>query len=442
MALFDLFKRRAAAPTDLRSTLIATVAREDWEGLAKLCEQHRDEIRAGFPDWKTVPAEVRRDPEAQGRYAKTLIAVAQLFAQAGDNRLIALLMGNQADNPIAVWQRALATAQTLLDQGQSQEAADLLQSSLLKSEGLSGDAVTHYLPRLHGMLGVALFRAGDAAGAIASTRRAKELCERAGDAEGVTTYAGNLHRMEGGTAVAFRDGAGKAVSLSDLEGTAGTYRYEVTGGDAVPPEAEELHERARQAGSQGDYPQAIHLLKEAAEKAPRWPYPLYDMAFSYLLMKDLDNAVEHYRRTLELSPRGFFTAMTALDTLEREQRGELPEGLYLAYMSLEQLQDRSRRASVARQIADKVPGFAPAWKEVAIAAEGDAERLTAIQKGLASNPDPETKGLLEINEALVLHARGEADVALRLLRALALDPASTLATEHLAKAALAMLERD
>lgn len=440
MGLFDLFKSRPAAATDLRSALIAAVAREDWQGLAKLCEERQDEIRAGFPGWRTVPEDVRRDPEAQGRYAKALIAVAQLFEQAGDGSLLAVLTGDSADNPIAVWQRDLRAAQALLDQGQFREAASLLQSSLKKSERLQGDAAEHYLPRLHGMLGVALFRAGDKAGGVASTRRAKELCEQAGDTEGVAVYAGNLHQMEGGTGVVFRDGAGKAVSLSDVQAKAGTYRYEVTGGESTPPEAEELHREAREAGSRGDYARAVELLKSATERAPRWPYPWYDMAFTCLLMGDRDGAIEHYRKTLELSPRGFFTAMTALDALEREERGDLPEGLYLAYMSLEQLDDRARRSNVARQLAEKVPGFAPAWKEVAFTAEGDAERLTAIQKGLAASPDPETKGMLEINEALVLHARGEKDVALRLLRALALDPSATFATEHLAKAALATLD--
>lgn len=301
-----------------------------------------------------------RDPEAQGQYAKTLIAVAQLFAQAGDNRLIALLMGNQADNPIAVWQRALATAQTLLDQGQSQEAADLLQSSLLKSEGLSGDAVTHYLPR----------PPRDARrGPLSSGRRGRRHglhAESEGAVRGGRGRGGGHHvrrqsspHGRGRTPSPFAMARERPSPCRTWRARPARIVTRLLGGDAVPPEAEELHERARQAGSQGDYPQAIHLLKEAAEKAPRWPYPLYDMAFSYLLMKDLDNAVEHYRRTLELSPRGFFTAMTALDTLEREQRGELPEGLYLAYMSLEQLQEivpaSQRRAANRRQGAGLRP---------------------------------------------------------------------------------------
>src|SRR5689334_20484434 len=100
MAIFDFLKRRPIPPDDLRAELVAAVAREDWDSLTALCDRHQDAIREAFPAWKTVPLEVRRDPEAQARYARTLITVAQLFEQAGDGSLIAMLMGNQADNPI------------------------------------------------------------------------------------------------------------------------------------------------------------------------------------------------------------------------------------------------------------------------------------------------------------------------------------------------------
>jgi hypothetical protein len=144
-----------------------------------------------------------------------------------------------------------------------------------------------------------------------------------------------------------------------------------------------------------------------------------------------------YRKTLELSPRGFFTAITALDTLDREQRGELPAGLYLAYLSLEWMDNPSERADVMRQLAERLPGFAPGMKARALLAENDGERLQWIEKGLSASPDAETKGILLINKALLLNKRGEKDAAVKLLGQLALDPQSTFATEHLAKATLA-----
>ena len=76
-------------------------------------------------------------------------------------------------------------------------------------------------------------------------------------------------------------------------------------------------------------------------------------------------------------------------------------------------------------------------KARALLAENDGERLQWIEKGLSASPDAETKGILLINKALLLNKRGEKDAAVKLLGQLALDPQSTFAIEHLAKATLA-----
>jgi len=161
------------------------------------------------------------------------------------------------------------------------------------------------------------------------------------------------------------------------------------------------------------------------------------MAFTYLLMKDAENARKYYRKTVELAPRGFFTAVTALDTLDREAKADLPAGTYLAYVSLEWMDDPQKKADAVRQLVRRVPRFSQAWKELATQAHTDAENLAAIEKGLAANPDGETKGILLINKALATDRSGDHEGAVRLLGTLALDPASTFGTEHLAKATLA-----
>lgn len=63
----------------------------------------------------------------------------------------------------------------------------------------------------------------------------------------------------------------------------------------------------------------------------------------------------------------------------------------------------------------------------------------AIERGLAANPDAETKGILENNKALILLRKGDREGAIRLLGELALDPESTYATEHIAKVSLATI---
>jgi len=241
-----------------------------------------------------------------------------------------------------------------------------------------------------------------------------------------------IEDLQGATGrVAFRDG-----KLLDVTGNV---RYEIIGTRAVPAAAELLHQQAREAGGHGDYKKAIALLERAAELAPEWPYPVYDRAYTHLLMNDFDGARTYYRRTLELSPRGFFTAITALDTLTREQNGELPVGTYLAYVSLEWMDDAAKKDDAVREMVKMIPQFAPAWKLFAGLCPEDGERLTAIENGLAAQPDAETKGMLEINMALVLNLNGDKAAAVRLLGELALNPNSTFGTEHSAKAALSIL---
>ena len=185
----------------------------------------------------------------------------------------------------------------------------------------------------------------------------------------------------------------------------------------------------------------ITLLTKASQLAPDWPYPVYDRAFTHLLMKNGDAARADYQRTVDLAPRGFFTAITALDTLTREQNGDLPGGTYLAYISLEWIDDRAKKTQLVRALVEKFPRFAPAWKELALLTDDRSERLAAIDKGLAAAPDPETKGMLIINKASVLEEAGERDAAIRLLGELCLDPAATLGTEALAKSMLAGIFR-
>jgi len=103
------------------------------------------------------------------------------------------------------------------------------------------------------------------------------------------------------------------------------------------------------------------------------------------------------------------------------------------------MKDAAQREHAVREMVERIPQFAPAWKEFASLCDDEGERLAAIENGLAANPDAGTKGMLKINKALALNLKGKHDDAVRLLGELALDPNSTLGTEHSAKAALSIL---
>jgi tetratricopeptide (TPR) repeat protein len=242
--------------------------------------------------------------------------------------------------------------------------------------------------------------------------------------------------------VLFRDEAGRELTWADIKDVSGKVSYEIVAESSIPPEANRLHEQGRRLGQEGKYDEAIGLFEQTHQLAPDWPYPLYDAAFTYLLKGDNERAVEYYARVNEMAPRGFFTAQTALYTLQREQAGTVREGTYRLLVQLEWMQDPAAKREVLEQILEDTPQLPLAWKELAFLLDDDEASLQAISKGLSYQPDPETKGMLLINKALILYHRDKESEAIEILGQLALDPDSTLQTEHTAKVALANLLGD
>jgi tetratricopeptide (TPR) repeat protein len=226
-----------------------------------------------------------------------------------------------------------------------------------------------------------------------------------------------------------------------LKNATGNIRWEIIGAENVPAEAERLHQSGRMAGSRGEHGKALADFEEAARLAPQWPYPKYDAAFTYLLMGDSAKAEEFYVATAKLAPRGFFTALTAVDALRREREGEYPRGMYLAYVMLEWESDPNKKLKTLREMVKRVPSFAPAWKDLAGLLEDDQSTLEAIEKGLAAHPDAETKGILLMNRAALWHRQGKRDEAIRSLGELILAPESSLGSVELAKVTLAHFTR-
>lgn len=223
----------------------------------------------------------------------------------------------------------------------------------------------------------------------------------------------------------------KTSNIKDLkEGDVG---YRVSGGGkAIPARAQQLHQEARAQGEAGDYASALSLLKQASEVAPNWPYPPYDMAFTYLLQGDRTNALLKYREVDRMEPRGFFTTKTALWTLEREEKGLFPKGTYLAFVSLEWAEPQKKREMI-EQMTTNLPTFAPGLKEKALLVEGTDQQLGYLEKALALEPDPETYGTCMLNKASLLSSAGRTAEAKRMVEELIRNDSSTLGTKALAK---------
>jgi tetratricopeptide (TPR) repeat protein len=432
------FRRRTLSDDELRDALFDAAAASNTRLVKKLAASHLERIIALFPGWKVLPPTVRSDPIQTRWWAEGVIAAASAAAALGHDSLIEQLQGKPEENVLVSWQNAFLAAQADENAGNHASAIATLEQILEKISGLTGTAVDDLLPKTYGLLGTAYYRAGDRERARAATSRARDLCVRVADREGVQIYTANLHMIEQGDRLIFRDAQGRLLTPEEMQVATGSLQYEFRAVDNVSTEADALHQQGREAGARGDYDQALALFTRAAKLAPSWPYPVYDRAYTHLLMKDFDAALSDYRKTSEMAPRGFFTTLPAVHTLSREQQGDLPRGLYLAFLTLEQITDAKERRLLLREFVERHPGFAPAWQKFADLAEDHSERLTAIERGLAADPDRETKGMLSLNKALALLGSGDSEGGIEVLRGLAMDQESTLATEALAKA---MLER-
>lgn len=235
--------------------------------------------------------------------------------------------------------------------------------------------------------------------------------------------------------IIFKDPNGKVLTKKDLRGYSGTATWEIKSERSVSKIAIEYHNEGRQYGQQGNYEKSIEFLTKASETDPHWAYPIYDIAYTYLLMGNFEKALEFYKKVDSMSPRGFFTTKTAVYTLEGEKNGVFPQGLYMAYISLEWMEQKKKSEAILN-LVNNLPNYAPAWKEIVGLSGNDEAALTAIEKGLNANPDKETYGILMINKALILHRNGKEKDAIGILGGLALDKDSTLATEKIAKQTL------
>jgi tetratricopeptide (TPR) repeat protein len=337
----------------------------------------------------------------------------------------------------------------LIKQGDCTTAMALCQEWITRLENNKQASDPFFLSRAYGLLGVASHHAGDMRLALTAFTKARGICLEAGDTEGVGIYQANIEKVKAcqspsAEAAAFqvilRDGADRRLAVADLKDTDGKVKFQIVGGISVPPEASRLHEQGRRLGQEGKYDQAIELYELASQLAPDWPNPIYDAAWTYLLEGDGEKAMEYYAKVNEMAPRGFFTALAAVDTLRREQAGIVREGTYRTIVQLEGIEDRAQKRIVLQRILQDAPQLPVAWKELALLLDDDEASLEAISKGLSHQPDPETKGILLFNRAGILYRQGKKNEAIEILGQLALDPRSTLQIEHLARTALASYE--
>ncbi len=238
--------------------------------------------------------------------------------------------------------------------------------------------------------------------------------------------------------IIFQDSSGRTLRTADLANATGQVNWTVVGGDGVLEAASSLFETARTMASKGAYAKAIESFGKAHDAAPTWPYPLYELAYTYQLMDQPENALPIYEQVIALAPRGFFTAHATLDCLRREAAKEWAAGMCKRYAMVEFADPTSRHAELLA-ITAAAPGITPAWKDLALEAEDDVQRTALLDKALANKPDVQTRGLVLANQALALDRLGKRAEATKILAQLVLDPTSALDVVEISKMALAQM---
>ena len=169
------------SPAELLDALIEAAYQNDQLALARLCEQHSDEIVRSFPSWRSPSDQHRTDEASIERYGNGLVAIARYFDGVGDSRLIQVFRGSAAENPLVQWDNEIEHAKSLLDSGHNAEALTLLHTVLERTRPLIGPGATLNRLFMFGFLAEAYIRTGDDAKAIAFTEQALEMCQRLGD---------------------------------------------------------------------------------------------------------------------------------------------------------------------------------------------------------------------------------------------------------------------
>jgi hypothetical protein len=181
-------------PDELFEALRSACKGEHWDLFADLCNRHAQLILDCFATWRgTLPA--LDDRTALNDHAHTFVTIATAFKNAGRPELWEQLTGNEHSNPILLWQSDYERAESLVQQDECGSAIALLTRCLEAYCAAVGSAADHFLPRTHGLLGVAYFNTGDLGKAREHTEAALSACRRLEDVEGMETYSRTLQAL-------------------------------------------------------------------------------------------------------------------------------------------------------------------------------------------------------------------------------------------------------
>ncbi len=90
----------------------------------------------------------------------------------------------------------------------------------------------------------------------------------------------------------------------------------------MPEEAREYVTRGTQLHDEAKYEEALKEYEQAAELAPNWHLPYYEMGYTYWALKEYEPAIRTLQRALELKPDYWLTHVTLGSVLDDVGRRE------------------------------------------------------------------------------------------------------------------------
>ena len=436
--------------TSLQDLVFDAIASGDAAKAEAVCRAQRDAIAAAFPGWCKVPDELRGDRAALQRYASCLITTARLFEERlGDGSLMEQLRGGAGDgNPVEAWQRELGAAREEMTALRYAEAAARVSRLLDATRELIGSGADQLRPITLGFLGECAFQRGDAAGALAPLEQALELCDAAGDNEGVIAYLGNLyevHRYLGHGAEAadyaeqlavgfeqlgraadaarYRTKAalarageprnrinvvlddGRQLELDEVERFPGRLRFVFERDRVSLRTSTELARRGGEAGSAGRLDEALALFRAAAAADPHDPHPRYEEGVTLLALRRYAEAADAYAATEALAP-GWFHCRADLWLARELAAGRLGHATFEALRGLE---DGDAEPATKLALADAAIAAAPRVAALhyhrgrALEQLGrDDDAVAAYGAGLACDPEPDIRTRILVQLATLL----------------------------------------
>lgn len=463
------YKKR---PDLLRKDLFDALEIKDNKTFAYLCRKHEKQIIQNFKMWLTIPEPITNDTDAVKRYGMKLLHIAKHFENKGNKTLVELLMKKDNRNPFIRWNEAHSKVDKLIDNQKNNEAVQILLPLLHEMQSKKGIGIERYISKTVGMMGICYFNMKKHQRAIVSSERAFELCMRHNDIDGALIYASNLEAIyqqindsekitywnqrrkqiqeqvqylnkkenkpkQNQRMKSIQSSKNDDINYYKIDQLLKKIQTQLYKKDNIPEKAVDHYNKGRIHGEKGEYALALDWFKQTLKIAPNWSYPLYDMAYVLLFLGEWQKAYNLYKQVDKIYPRGFYATKTAIHTLSRETKNKLPGDTYKFFLTIKQEEDMDRKDELLDYLLDRCTEFAPAWLEKYKTVNSQNEQLFCLSKGLSYNSDPETKGLMLINQAVVFLNSNRKTEAYNILSELVFDENLTLQNEHLAKALLA-----